>query len=115
MAPAALRAAARVLKPDGTLRLSVPDFRLLSNMMDDLAVPTREKASLMTAVFGAHGTRERLDRVGPIANALGAFLKQAGFRAVQRFPAFGLFDDLSHAKRFGLGISLNIEATKERP
>ena len=48
----------------------------------------------------------------PIANALGAFLMQARFRAVQRFPSFGLFDDLSNARRFGLGISLNIEATK---
>ena len=80
--------------------------------MDDPAVPAKEKASLVTTVFGAHGAREQLDRFGPIADALGAFLKQAGFRAFQRVPSFGRFDDLSHAKRFGLGISLNIEATK---
>ena len=42
-------------------------------------------------------------------------LKPAGFRAFQRVPSFGLFDGLSHAKRFGLGISPKFEATKVWP
>lgn len=110
--PAALAAAVRVLKPGGTLRLSVPDFQLLCNIMANPEVPKQEKFSIMAAIFGDQSTPERFSRVGLTAEFAAAFLKRAGFRFARRVPSFGLFDDMSSAKRVGRAISLNIEATK---
>ncbi len=110
--PAALAAAARVLKPGGTLRLAVPDFEALCSLMVNPAVPKAERFPLMAIVFGDQSTPDRQNRAGLTAEFLGAFLKRAGFRAARRVASFDLFDDLSNAKRYGRAISLNIEATK---
>jgi protein O-GlcNAc transferase len=110
--PAALAAAARVLKPGGTLRLAVPDFEALCGLMVNPAVPKAERFSLMAIVFGDQSAPDRQNRAGLTADILGSFLKRAGFRKARRVVSFGLFDDVSNAKRFGQAISLNIEATK---
>ena len=110
--PAALAATARVLKPGGTLRVAVPDFTVLCSLLMDPSVPKKEKFSLMTLMFGDQSTPERTNRVGLTTEFLAAFLRQAGFSQARRVPSFGLFNDMSSAKRFGRVISLNILAVK---
>jgi predicted O-linked N-acetylglucosamine transferase (SPINDLY family)/predicted SAM-dependent methyltransferase len=108
----ALTAAARVLKPGGTLRVAVPDFAVLCNLLMDPSVPKKDKFSLMVLLYGDQSTPERFNRIGLTTEFLAAFLRQAGFNHARRVPSFGLFNDMSSAKRFGRVISLNILAIK---
>jgi predicted SAM-dependent methyltransferase len=110
--PAALAACARVLKPGGTLRVAVPDFAVLSSLLTDPSVPKNERFSLMVLLYGDQSMPERFNRIGLTTEFLAAFLRQAGFTQARRVPSFGLFNDMSSAKRFGRVISLNILATR---
>jgi predicted SAM-dependent methyltransferase len=110
--PGALAAAARVLKPGGTLRIAVPDFNVLCNLLMDPSVPKKEKFSLMALLYGDQSAPDRFNRVGLTTEFLAAFLRQAGFTQARRVPSFGLFNDMSSAKRFGRVISLNILAVR---
>ncbi len=108
----ALAAAARVLKPGGTLRIAVPDFSVLCNLLMDPSVPKKERFSLMVLLYGDQSTPERFNRIGLTTEFLAAFLRNAGFTHARRVPSFGLFNDMSSAKRFGRVIALNVLATK---
>ena len=110
--PQALAAAYRVLKPGGTLRLAVPDFELLCSLMVNPSIPRKERFSLMVLMYGDQSSPERFNRLGFTAEFAGAFLKQAGFKSARRVPSFGLFNDMSNAKRFSRAIALNVLATK---
>jgi protein O-GlcNAc transferase len=110
--PAALAAAHRVLKPGGALRIAVPDFQQLCSLMVNTAVPKKEKFALMALMFGDQTSAERHNQIGFTTEFAAAFLSRAGFKQARRVPSFGLFNDMSAAKRFGHAISLNIEATK---
>jgi len=110
--PNALAAAARVLKPGGTLRIAVPDFTTLSNLLTDPSVPKKERFTLMVLLYGDQSTPERFNRVGLTTEFLAAFLRNAGFTHARRVPSFGLFNDMSSAKRFGRVIALNVLATR---
>jgi protein O-GlcNAc transferase len=110
--PAALAAAARVLKPGGQLRIAVPDFNTLCNLLMDPSVPKKERFSLMVLLYGDQSTPERFNRVGLTVEFMAAFLRNAGFTHARRVPSFGLFNDMSSAKRFGRVIALNLLAIR---
>ncbi len=110
--PQALAAAHRVLKPGGTLRMAVPDLELLCSLMVNPSIPPDERFALMVLIYGDQSSPERFNRVGFTAELAGAFLKQAGFTTARRVPSFGLFNDMSNAKRFSRAISLNVLARK---
>ena len=110
--PQALAAACRVLKPGGTLRLAVPDFELLCSLMISPSIPRNDLFSLMALIYGDQAAPDRFNRVGFTTDFIGAFLKQAGFSTARRVPSFGLFNDMSSAKRFSQSIALNVLATK---
>jgi len=110
--PAAFAAAYRVLKPGGSLKIAVPDFLQLCNLMVNATVPKKEKFSLMALMYGDQTSPERHNQIGLTAEFAAAFLTRAGFKHAKRVPSFGLFNDMSAAKRFGHVVSLNIEATK---
>lgn len=110
--PGAFAAAARVLKPGGTLRIAVPDFNVLCNLLMDPSVPKKERFSLMVLLYGDQSTPERFNKVGLTVEFLAAFLRNAGFTHARRVPSFGLFNDMSSAKRFGRVIALNVLATR---
>ena len=71
-----------------------------------------EKFSLMLHVFGAQEDEYDFHKVGLTWEFLCYFLKQAGFAGAKRVEEFGLFNDYSSFRRFGVLISLNIQALK---
>jgi hypothetical protein len=66
----------------------------------------------MALLYGDQSAADRFNRVGLTTEFLAAFLRQAGFTQARRVPSFGLFNDMSSAKRFGRVISLNILAVR---
>ncbi len=104
--PHALAAAHRVLKPGGILSVSVPDLDTLCALFVNPLVPKDEKTALSQHMFGD------LNKTGLSFDSLAELLKLAGFVTVRRVEEFGLFDDASSARRFGVLISLNVEAVK---
>jgi len=110
--PTALKEIWRVLKPGGVFRVSVPDLECLCNLFVHPQVPKEERSSLMMHMFGAQEDEFDFHKVGLTSEFLVHFLSQAGFKRFQRVKEFGLFDDYSSFRRFGVLISLNIEAYK---
>lgn len=110
--PKALREIWRVLKPGGTLKISVPDLERLCALFVNPQVPREEKFSLMMHIFGAQEDEYDFHKVGLTWEFLCYFLNQAGFAQARRVEEFGLFSDYSSFRRFGVLISLNIEALK---
>jgi predicted SAM-dependent methyltransferase len=111
--PRALSEAYRVLAPAGCLRISVPDLEALSRLIVSPEVPKNQRFSLMMHLFGAQEDPYDSHRVGFTEEILGMFLKRAGFARMKRVSEFGLFDDYSSFRRFGVLISLNVEAYKQ--
>jgi predicted SAM-dependent methyltransferase len=110
--PKALREIWRVLKPGGTLKISVPDFEILCSLFINPKIPKEQKFSLMMHVFGAQEDNYDFHKVGLTRDFLCQFLKQAGFSGMKRVDEFGLFNDYSSFRRFGILISLNLEVLK---
>jgi predicted O-linked N-acetylglucosamine transferase (SPINDLY family)/predicted SAM-dependent methyltransferase len=111
--PRALREVQRILTPSGRLRISVPDLEALSRLLVSPEVPKNQRFSLMMHLFGAQEDPYDQHRVGFTEEILGMFLKRAGFVRMKRVSEFGLFDDFSSYRRFGVLISLNVEAYKQ--
>ncbi len=110
--PEALREAHRVLKSGGLLRISVPDMEVLCRLFVDQKVPRDQRVSLMMHLFGAQEDAYDFHRVGLTEEFLSSLLKQAGFARLRRVEQFGIFNDFSSFRRFGVLISLNMEAWK---
>jgi predicted O-linked N-acetylglucosamine transferase (SPINDLY family)/predicted SAM-dependent methyltransferase len=110
--PAAFAEACRALKPGGVLRLSVPDLETLGALIVNPLVPAGEKSALSQRMVGApHDAADRHE-IGLNFESLDGCLKRAGFATVRRVEEFGLFDDASASRRFGVLINLNVEAVK---
>lgn len=101
----------RVLEPDGTLYVSVPDLDVLAGlfvMKDKLSA--EERFRIMRMMFGGHVSPFDYHQVGFNTEFLAAYLLRTGFVNLQKVPEFGLFADTSLLKVRGVPISLNVIA-----
>jgi predicted SAM-dependent methyltransferase len=110
--PKALEEACRVLKHGGVLRISVPDFEVLCRLFVHDQVPKDQRFSLMMHAFGGQEDQFDFHRIGFTWDFMLMFLEKAGFTSAQKVKEFNLFQDFSSASRFGVPISLNVEAYK---
>jgi predicted SAM-dependent methyltransferase len=102
----------RVLKPNGLLRVSVPDLETLCRIFLHTSNNTEGRFHVMRMMFGGRTTDYDVHYVGLNFEFLGDFLREAGFRDIRRVPEFGLFNDTSKLLFGGVPISLNVEARK---
>ncbi len=102
----------RVLRPNGRLRVSVPDLEILCRLFLHPSLDGPGQFHVMRMMFGGRMTDYDVHYVGLTFEFLGEFLELAGFRNIKRVPEFGLFQDTSSLRFAGVPISLNVEATK---
>jgi len=103
----------RVLLPGGTLYISVPDLDILARLFLDRTLLSRDDRFLvMRMIFGGHIDEYDYHLTGLNEEFLTDYLQVAGFTAIRRVSAFGLFDDTSCAAVRNVPISLNVLANK---
>ena len=110
--PLALREFNRVLVPNGTLRISVPDLPTLCALYLDPASSADERHHVMRMMFGGQIDKADFHYVGLSEELLSFLLHQAGFADIVRVGNFGLFDDCSSLVFKDTPISLNVSARK---
>lgn len=102
----------RVLVPQGLLRVSVPDLRILCGLFLDPALDGQERFHVMRMMFGGQMDAADFHRVGLTDEFLAGYLAAAGFGDIRRVESFGLFEDSSATQFKGRPISLNLTARK---
>lgn len=110
--PRALAEFHRVLAGDGVLRISVPDLEALARLVIRPDLDLGQRLFVMTHLFGAQMDAHDFHKVGLSYDFLKYFLGRAGFTSAARVDDFHLFADSSALRRFGVAISLNVEARK---
>jgi predicted SAM-dependent methyltransferase len=101
----------RILRPDGCLRISVPDLDILCRMFTHPQLPPEARFHLMRVIYGGQTDGHDFHKVGFTFDLLGHFLARHGFRELRRVESHDLFDDTSRLVLFGHPISLNVVAT----
>jgi predicted SAM-dependent methyltransferase len=107
----------RVLKKDGTLRLSVPDFDLLLNIYRESG---NDIDSIMSALMGGQDYKYNFHMSVFTRSKLFSMLKNNGFKYIQEWKPFSCdltsFQDHASCKFIVHGkpypVSLNLEAIK---
>jgi len=113
---ATLKEWCRVLKPRGTLLVSVPDLDVLARLfLDRTSLTADDRYLVMRMIFGGHIDKYDYHLVGLNEEFLTGFLQAAGFVEIRRVADFGLFQDTSSLKMKGIPISLNVVAAKGQP
>ncbi len=103
----------RVLKPAGTLLISVPDLDVLARLFTDReGLSMGDRFTIMRMIFGGHSDPYDYHLVGLNEEFLIGFLNAAGFSNMRRVSGFGLFQDASCLALKNTPISLNMVAIK---
>lgn len=110
--PNVLRELHRILKPDGILRISVPDLDILSKLLVHRELDFQKRFHVMRMMFGGQTNPYDYHKVGFTLEFMHMFLGRAGFQTCKRVTSHGLFDDTSEFAPYGVRISLNVVATK---
>lgn len=100
----------RVLKPEGLLRISVPDLDVLCRLITRPDLVLEDRFQVMRMLFGGQTDQHDFHKVGLNWDFLANYLFHAGFNRARRVEEFGLFDDTSCLRMFDTLISLNVEA-----
>jgi predicted SAM-dependent methyltransferase len=103
----------RVLKPGGRVFISVPDLDVLAQLIlkrDELDI--NQRFHVMRMMFGGQIDEYDYHKVGLNLDFLGSLLHKTGFTGIQKVDEFGIFNDTSSYKHYGMLISLNVLAYK---
>lgn len=110
--PHVLKELYRILKPEGVLKISVPDLEILAKLLLRPELNFQARFHVMRMIMGGQTNPYDYHKVGLTYEFLQAFLGQAGFRRAKRVSSHGLFEDTSDFAPYGVPISLNVEAHK---
>ena len=103
----------RVLKPFGTLYVSVPDLDVLARLLlDKERLNVDDRFAVMRIMFGGHMNRHDYHSTGLNEEFLTYFLNEAGFRMLRKVDRLHLFRDTSSMEFKGELVSLNMVARK---
>ena len=111
--PRALGEIHRILKPGGSVRVSVPDHDVLSRLY--LSPEKRGHAAtwrIVRIMYGGQTDEYDFPKVGFDWQSLRQFLRRAGFKDIERVGEHALFDDKSAMRIEDQLISLNVKARK---
>jgi predicted SAM-dependent methyltransferase len=103
----------RVLKSEGKLYLSVPDIETLCKLFVSKKFGFVDRFKILRMMIGGHCDANDYHLVGFDFEILQNFLKQAGFKRVEKIDRLGMFQDTSYMCVEGVLISLNVIAYKE--
>ena len=102
----------RVLKDGGKFYVSVPDMDILCRLFLDPKAPLNIKYEVMRMMFGGQVDEFDYHYFGWNMLLMEYFLKDAGFKKIERVKSFSLFNDTSELSFHGVPISLNVIAYK---
>lgn len=110
--PTVLKEWHRVLKPEGSLMISVPNLPVLCRLYLSEGLTPDQRFHIMRMMFGGQVDAYDFHKVGLSWEHLGGLLSAVGFQLAYPVENFGLFQDCSSLKYLGVPISLNVEAIK---
>ena len=102
----------RILNKGGRLYISVPDLEILCHIFLDPKAPKDVKTHAMRMMFGGQMDDFDIHYMGWNQEFLFDELQLAGFSEGKRVEVFGLFEDTSNYRPYGIPISLNVIAIK---
>jgi len=100
----------RVLKPDGRLRVSVPNLEMLCRLFLHPSFDGDARWNVMRMMFGGRTSEHDVHHSGLTLEFMLAFLSELGFRDIKRVQKFRLSDDSSTLTFGGVPVSVNVEA-----
>lgn len=107
-----LQGVRRILKTGGKFYISVPDMNVLCHAFLSPQATLEIRFQIMRMIFGGQVDANDFHHFGWNEELLGKYLQDAGFSSMQKVTGFGLFDDTSNYRPYGIPISLNIIAFK---
>lgn len=110
--PLALLEWKRILKPGGSIFLSVPDMDIICKFISDESLKIKDIIYAMRMLFGGQTNTHDYHKVGFNFRILHWYLEQAGFEQIIRVERFDIFQDSSMKKFKESFISLNVVAKK---
>jgi predicted SAM-dependent methyltransferase len=102
----------RILCKGGEFYFSAPDLETLCRLFLNPELGPAERFHVMRMMFGGQIDDYDFHYIGLTNEFMLDFLRQSGFSSARRVESFGLFDDTSDYKPYGVPISLNLIAIK---
>ena len=102
----------KVLKENGKFYVSVPDMDILCKIFLHPKATGQIKIHVMRMMFGGQTDDYDFHYFGYTLQFLSGFLKESGFKKIERVKSFSLFNDTSDFAPYGSPISLNVIAYK---
>jgi len=110
--PATLKEIHRILGESGEFYFSVPDLEVLCRLFLRPELNSNQRFHVMTMMFGGQLDEYDFHHIGLSSEFMVEYFRAAGFSRVKSVKSFGLFNDGSEFKPYGVPISLNLIAYK---
>jgi len=102
----------RILCDSGEFYFSVPDLEVLCRLLLRPELNASQRFHVMTMMFGGQIDEYDFHHIGLTSEFMVEYFRRAGFSRVKSVNSFGLFNDTSDYKPYGVQISLNLIAYK---